>query len=65
MKNIVSVLSGKKALYVVMALAVIASVLEVVTSVRNGTRIDWQGMAIYWVAIAGWAVCLGEKEKKK
>ena len=44
-------------------LAVIASVLEIVTSIRNGTRIDWQGMAIYWAAICGWAACQTERKK--
>lgn len=63
MKKLVRALSGKKALYVVMAIAAVASVLEIVTSVRNGTRTDWQGMAIYWVAICGWAACLAKKDK--
>ncbi len=63
MKQFIQAISGKKALYVVMALAVIATVLEIVTSIRNGTNTDWQGMAVYWVAIAGWAACLAEKKK--
>ena len=64
MKKLIRVLSGKKALYVVMALAAIASVLEIVTSIRNGTNIDWAGMSVCWVAICGWAICLEPKEKK-
>ncbi len=62
--KILKAISGKKALYVVMVLAVLASVMEIVTSLKNGTNIDWQGMTVYWVAIAGWAACLSEQEKK-
>ena len=46
MKQFIQAISGKKALYVVMVLAVIATVLEIVTSIRNGTNTDWQGMAV-------------------
>ena len=63
MKKFIQAISGKKAFYVVTALAVIASVLEIVTSVRNGTNIDWQGMTVYWVALAGWAACLTGKKQ--
>ena len=63
-KKLVKALSGKKALYIVIALAAIASVLEIVTSIRNGTNTDWPGMAVCWVAVCGWAVCLAEQEKK-
>ena len=63
MKKAIKALSGKKSLYVVIVLAAIASVLEIVTSVRTKTRIDWQGMTICWVAICGWAVCLAERKE--
>ena len=63
MKQFIQAISGKKALYVVIALAAIATVLEIVTSIRNGTNTDWRGMTIYWVAIAGWAACLAGKKK--
>ena len=61
MKDLIRALSGKT------ALAAVSSVLEIVTAVRNGTNIDWPGMAILWVALCGWAVCLesGEKKNKK
>ncbi len=63
MKQFIQAFSGKKALYVVIVLAVIATVLEIVTSIRNGTNTDWRGMAIYWVAIASWEACLTGKKK--
>ena len=63
MKQFIRAISGKKALYVVIVLAAIATVLEIVTSVRKGTNTDWQGMIVCWVAIAGWAACLAEKKK--
>ena len=63
MKKVVKALSGKKALYVIIVIAAVASILEIVTSIRNGTRTDWIGMAVYWSAICCWAVCLGEQEK--
>ena len=62
MKKIIHALSGKKALYVVTALAAIATVFEIVTSIRNGSKTDWTGMAVLWVAICGWAACLKEKK---
>ena len=46
MKKFIQAISGKKALYVVIALAAIATVLEIVTSIRNGTYTDWRGMTI-------------------
>ena len=64
MKDLIRALSGKTALYIVMALAAVSSVLEIVTAVRNGTSIDWPGMSILWVALSGWAVCLESSEKK-
>ena len=63
MKKVVKALSGKKARYVMIVFAAAASILEIVTSVRNGTRIDWIGMAVYWSAICCWAVCLEGQEK--
>lgn len=65
MKNLFRALSGKTALYVVIVLAAAASVLEIVTSVKNGTNTDWPGMAVCWVAICGWAACVASKEKSK
>ena len=64
MKDLIRALSGKTALYIVMALAAVSSVLEIVTAVRNGTSVDWPGMAILWAALCGWAVCLESTGKK-
>ncbi len=47
------------------AIAAIFTVLEIVTSVRNGTNVDWKGMGICWVAIAGWAVCLTQRKEDR
>ena len=62
MKKIMHAFSGKKALYTVIVFAAIASAFEIATSIRNGSNTDWQGMAVCWVAICGWAACLKEKK---
>ena len=65
MKKVVKALSGRKALYVVMVLALIGTVLDIVTSIRMNTRIDWAGCGAVWVALWAWAVSLENQEKKE
>lgn len=64
MKNFIKAISGKKAMYVVLVLACIASVLEVITSIRLGTRISFTPMGLIFCNLAIWADSLDKKEKE-
>ena len=45
MKKFVKAISGERALYIVMVLAVLASVMEIITALRTHVNIDYQGRA--------------------
>ena len=62
MKNFIKAISGKKAMYVMLVLAIICSVLEVITSLRLGTRIAFTPMALVFCNLAIWADSLKKKE---
>lgn len=65
MKKFVNAISGKKAMMVVMVLAVIGTVMEIITSVRLSTVPDYMGMGAVWVALAAWAAALESSKKKE
>lgn len=65
MKNILKALSGKKALMVLLTASIVGSVLEIVTCVRMGTRIDFLSMTVLFTLITVWAVELEKKENKE
>ena len=66
MKKFLKAISGKKALYVIMALTGIGMILEIITAIRvDGYRFDFVGFGILCCCITCWAVSLEEKEKKK
>ena len=65
MKKFLKAISGKKALYVIMALTAVGIVLEIVTAIRvDGYRIDYAGMGAVCICIACWAACLENRENK-
>lgn len=66
MKNLVNALTGKKAMYIVLAITVICTILEIVTSIRIASyKVDWFAMGIIYSVITIWATCLEKKENKK
>ena len=67
MKKLVNALTGKKAMYTVLALTIIGSVLEIVTAIRmdGAYSIDWTAQGIIYCVIAVWAAGLEMKEKAK
>ena len=58
MKKFVKAISGERALYIVMVLAVLASVMEIITALRTHVNIDYQGMGAYWIALCAWATAI-------
>jgi len=64
MKKFVKAISGKKAMYVLLVISSIFSVLEVITSIRMGTRIAFTPMAFMFTSVALWADSLEKEEKK-
>lgn len=65
MKKFIKAISGKKALYVVLVLACVCTVLEVITSIRTGNRIDYMAICSIFIAIVAWAEALKSKEIKE
>ena len=66
MEKFLKAISGKKALYVIMALTGIGMVLEIITAIRlEGYRFDFLGFGILCACITCWAVSLEQKEKKE
>ncbi len=65
MKKFLKAISGKKALFVVMALVIVGIVLEIITAIRvENYRIDYSGICSVCVCITCWAACLESREKK-
>lgn len=64
MKNFFKAISGKKALVTVLIIAIISSVLEIVTAFRQGTFVDLKSMSSVYAMITIWAVTLIDKDKK-
>lgn len=58
MKKFIQAVSGKKAMYVTLILVSICAVLDVLTSVRLGTKPDFTPITVIYCVIAAWAVCL-------
>ena len=65
MKNVIKALSGKKALFAAIVLVIVGSVLEITTSIRTGVTPDYQGMAVYWIALGAWSSAIGCGQDKK
>lgn len=65
MKKFMKAISGKTALIIITTLAIICTILEIVTSIRQGTKIDWAPMAATYAAIACWASALATGKKGK
>lgn len=62
MKNIISKLTGKKALTIVTVIACICAFFEITTAIRTGSRIDFVAMGSVFTAIAAWACAIEEKK---
>lgn len=60
MKKFIQAVSGKKAMYVTLILVSICAVLDVLISVRLGTKPDFTPIAVIYCVIAAWAVCLSD-----
>ena len=66
MKKVLKAISGKKALYIIMALTAIGMVLEIIMAIRvDGYRFDFTGFGILCACITCWAVSIEENEKRK
>lgn len=63
MKNIISKLTGKKALTIVTVIACICTLLEIATAIRTGSKIDFFFMGGMFAAITAWACEINNKEK--
>lgn len=64
MKNIISAVTGKKALITFLIIAAAAFVLDIATSVRQGRIVDFGAMTSVFVSVTLWASVLDSKEKK-
>ena len=66
MKNITRALTGKKAMYVVLVVAIICTVMEVVTAIRIGSayKIDYLAIVAIFSAITAWASSLNKKDEE-
>lgn len=64
MKKLVNALTGKKAMIIALAAAVIFTVLDVIAAFRMGTKIDFVPMAATFAVIAAWAEVLAARDKK-
>lgn len=60
MKKFIQAVSGKKAMYVTLILVSICAVLDVLISVRLGTKPDFTPITVIYCVIAAWAVCLSD-----
>ena len=65
MKKFIRVITGKKAMIVVLTLALIISVLNIVDSIRNNNAIDFALLGGMFAAIAVWADSLNKKTVSK
>lgn len=65
MKNFINAISGKKAMYVMIVLALIGAVLQIITSIRLGTKNPYTAMGLIFCNLAIWADSLEKKEKKE
>lgn len=63
MKNFIKAISSKKAMYVMLVLALIGAVLQIITSIRLGTKIPYTAMGLVFCNLAIWADSLEKKEK--
>lgn len=63
MKNVINTLTGKKAMYTVLTVAIIGTVMEIVTAIRIGSayKIDFMAIAVIFTAITVWASSLNKK----
>ena len=64
MKNFINKISGKKALVIVTVLACICAVLEIITAIRLGNKINFTAMCVIFSAITIWACAVEKKEKE-
>ena len=64
MKKFIKAISGKKAMMTLLVLVSICSVLEVITSIRLGTRIAFTPLGLIFSCLAVWADSLEKDEKK-
>lgn len=62
MKNIISALTGKKAMYTVLIIVTAGMVLDIAASFRQGTSVDFAPLTAIYASIAVWAA---ELESKK
>lgn len=65
MKTFIKAITGKKAMLTMLVLVCICSVLEVITSIRMGTRIAFTPIGLIFCNLAIWADSLEKKEKKE
>ena len=62
MKNFIKAILGKKALVIMLVLVSVVAVLDVMTSIRLGIKVDYATIGIIYSAIAIWADGLSKKE---
>ena len=63
MKNITRALTGKKALVLFTVILTICTVLDIATSIRIGTKIDFLTYGILYSVVTVWASEISKKEK--
>lgn len=64
MKKFINVITGKKAMIVMLVIACIVSVLDVVYSIRNNSPIDFALLGAMFASITVWADSCNKKQKK-
>lgn len=65
MKKIINALTGKKAMIGCLAVVTVCEVLDVITAVRMGTKIDFATAGILYSILTVWAASLTVKTNKK
>lgn len=64
MKKFLQAISGKTALVIFLIIVVIGTILDIVTSMRMGTKFNYYANGIIYCLIAIWADSLKKKEDK-
>lgn len=65
MKKLINALTGKKAMIGCLAVVTVCEVMEVITAVRLGTKIDFATAGVLYSVLTVWAACLTVKTNKK
>ena len=64
MKKLQKALTGKKALHTMLGVTIVCTILDIATSIRIGSKIDFGAMGIIYTALTAWALALEKEEKK-